>query len=84
VQWYGYPSSIFDNFVSSMKKIVRAYSIHLIGVSRWKPEFLEKSPKMFGEGKIVARYEKRIRELEHLLERKEVETRGSGLDAGTC
>ena len=54
-------------------EIARAYNIHPTTVSRWKQEFLEKGAEVFGEGKAVAQYEKRLRELEQLLGRKEVE-----------
>lgn len=54
-------------------EIGRAYNIHPTSVSRWKQEFLEKGPEVFGKDKTVAQYEKRIRELEQLLGRKEVE-----------
>ncbi|HCP31761.1 TPA: transposase, partial [Candidatus Acetothermia bacterium] len=42
-------------------------------VSRWKQEFLESGAEVFGKDRTVAQYEKRIRELEQLLGRKEVE-----------
>ena len=41
--------------------------------SNWKREFLEKGPELFGKDKTIAQYEKRIKELEQLLGRKEVE-----------
>ena len=34
---------------------------------------MEKGPELFGKDKTVAQYEKRIKELEQLLGRKEVE-----------
>jgi len=42
-------------------------------LSRWKQEFLEKGGEVFGKDTTVAQYEKKIKELEQLLGRKEVE-----------
>ncbi|MCD5416978.1 hypothetical protein LR021_01185 [Candidatus Bipolaricaulota bacterium] len=53
--------------------IARAYNIHPVTVTRWKQEFLEKGPEIFGKDTTVTQYEKRIGELEQLLGRKEVE-----------
>ena len=54
-------------------EIARAYNIHPVTVSRWKQEFLEKGAEVFGKDTTVAQYERKIRELERLLGRKEVE-----------
>jgi len=54
-------------------EIARAYNIHPTSVSRWKQEFLDNGAEVFGKDTTVAQYEKRIRELEQLLGRKEVE-----------
>ena len=54
-------------------EIARAYNIHPVTLSRWKQEFLEKGAEVFGKDTTVAQYEKKIRELEQLLGRKEVE-----------
>ena len=54
-------------------EIARAYNIHPATISHWKRAFLEKGPELFGKDKTVAQYEKRIKELEQLLGRKEVE-----------
>ena len=54
-------------------EIARAYNIHPVTLSRWKQEFLEKGAEVFGKATTVAQYEKKIRELEQLLGRKEVE-----------
>jgi len=54
-------------------EIARVYNIHPVTVSRWKQEFLEKGAEVFGKDTTVAQYERRIRELEQLLGRKEVE-----------
>lgn len=54
-------------------EVARAYNIHPVTVSRWKQEFLESGAEVFGKDRTVAQYEKRIRELEQLVGRKEVE-----------
>lgn len=54
-------------------EIARAYDLHPTTVSRWKGEFLEKGPEVFGKDRTVAQYEKRIHEMEKLLGHKEVE-----------
>lgn len=54
-------------------EIARVYNIHPVSVSRWKQEFLEKGAEVFGKDTTVAQYEKKIKELEQLLGRKEVE-----------
>ena len=36
---------------------------------RWKREFLENGPAVFGKDKTLATYEKRIKEMERLLGR---------------
>lgn len=53
--------------------IARAYNLHPTTVARWKKEFLEKGVEVFGKDRTVAQYEKRIREMERLLGKKEVE-----------
>jgi len=40
---------------------------------RWKRASPEKGPAVFGKDKTLASYEKRIKEMERLLGRKEVE-----------
>jgi len=42
-------------------------------VARWKKKFLENGPAVFGKDTALAAYEKRIKEMERLLGRKEVE-----------
>ena len=54
-------------------EIARAYNLHPTTVARWKKEFLEKGAEVFGKDGTVAQYEKRIREMERLLGKKEVE-----------
>ncbi len=54
-------------------EIARAYVLHPTTVARWKREFLENGAEVFGKNSTVAQYEKKIREMERLLGRKEVE-----------
>lgn len=54
-------------------QIARAHDLHPTTVSRWKREFLENGPEVFGRSGTVATYEKKIKEMERLLGRKEVE-----------
>ena len=54
-------------------EIARAYDLHPTTVSRWKREFLENGAEVFGKDSAVAAYEKKIKEMERLLGRKEVE-----------
>ena len=54
-------------------EIARAHNLHPTTVARWKREFLENGPEVFGRGGTVAQYEKKIKEMEQLLGRKEVE-----------
>ncbi len=42
-------------------------------MARWKREFLENGLAVFGKDTTLAAYEKKIREMERLLGRKEVE-----------
>jgi len=54
-------------------EIARAYDLHPTTVACWKREFLENGAEVFGKNSTVAQYEKKIREMERLLGRKEVE-----------
>ncbi len=54
-------------------EIARVYDLHPTTVARWKREFLENGAEVFGKNSTVAQYEKKIREMERLLGRKEVE-----------
>jgi len=53
-------------------EIARAYDLHPTTVARWKREFLENGAEVFGKNSTVAQYERKIREMERLLGRKEV------------
>ena len=54
-------------------EIARAYDIHPTTLSNWKSEFMDKSPKMFGDNYPVKEYKKKISDLEQMLGKKEVE-----------
>jgi transposase-like protein len=54
-------------------EIARAHGLHPTTVSRWKREFLENGPAVFGKDSTLLAYEKKIKEMERLLGRKEVE-----------
>ena len=54
-------------------EIARAHDLHPTTVARWKREFLKNGAAVFGKDTAVAAYEKKIREMERLLGRKEVE-----------
>jgi transposase-like protein len=54
-------------------EVARAHELHPTTVSRWKREFLENGAAVFGKDTVLAGYEKKIKEMERLLGRKEVE-----------
>lgn len=54
-------------------EVARAFEVHPVTVSRWKQQFLERGPEVFGNSEEVKRYEERIRQLEQMLGQKEVE-----------
>ena len=54
-------------------EIARAHDLHPTTVSRWKREFLKNGPAVFGKDTTLLVYEKKIKEMERLLGRKEVE-----------
>src|SRR5687768_14852194 len=54
-------------------QIARTYGIHPNSLGLWKKAFLERGPELFARGKTVAKYERRLAELEQLLGQKEVE-----------
>jgi len=54
-------------------EVARAHDLHPTTVSRWKREFLENGPAVFGKDSTLQAYEKKIKEMERLLGRKEVE-----------
>ncbi len=54
-------------------EIARAHDLHPTTVARWKREFLENGSAVFGKDTTLAAYEKRVKEMERLLGRLEVE-----------
>lgn len=54
-------------------QIAKEYSVHPNSVTHWKKQFIEKGPELFSEESTVREYERRIRDLEQLLGKKEVE-----------
>lgn len=54
-------------------QIAKEYGIHSNSVALWKKQFLEKGPELFSQDSTVQEYEGRIRDLEQLLGKKEVE-----------
>lgn len=54
-------------------EVARAYDVHPVTVSRWKKQFLENGPEVFGGKEEVREYEQRIAQLERMLGQKEVE-----------
>jgi len=54
-------------------EVARAYDVHPVTVSRWKKQFLEQGPEVFGGKEEVREYERRISQLERMLGQKEVE-----------
>ena len=54
-------------------EISRAHDLHPTTVARWKREFLEDGAAVFGKDTTLAVYEKKIKEMERLLGRREVE-----------
>lgn len=54
-------------------EVARAYDVHPATVSRWKKQFLETGPEVFGGSEEVKEYEERIGQLERMLGQKEVE-----------
>ena len=54
-------------------EIAREHGLHTTTVSRWKREFLENGPAVFGKDSTLLAHEKKIKEMERLLGRKEVE-----------
>ncbi len=54
-------------------EVARAYGVHPVTLSRWKKQFLEQGPEVFGGSEEVKAYEERIGQLERMLGQKEVE-----------
>jgi transposase-like protein len=54
-------------------QIAKAYGVHPITIHKWKKDFIEKGPELFGQKTTIHEYEKKVRELEQLIGHKEVE-----------
>ena len=54
-------------------QVAKAYGVHPNSVGLWKRRFVDRAPEIFVEETTVNEYERRIRDLEQLLDRKEVE-----------
>ena len=54
-------------------QVAKAYRVHPNSVGLWKRRFVERAPEIFADETTVNEYERRIRDLELLLGRKEVE-----------
>ncbi len=54
-------------------QVAKAYGVHPNSVGLWRRHFVERAPEIFAEDTAVKEYERRIRDLEQLLGRKEVE-----------
>ena len=54
-------------------RVAKAYGVHPNSVGLWKRRFIERAPEIFAEETTINEYEWRIRDLELLLGKKEVE-----------
>ena len=54
-------------------QVAKAYGVHPKSVGLWKRRCVERAPEIFADETRVNEYERRIRDLEQLLGRKEVE-----------
>ena len=54
-------------------QIAKAYGVHPNSVGLWQRRFIERAPEIFAEETTVHEYERRIRDLEQLLGKEEVE-----------
>ena len=54
-------------------QLARIYDVHPNTIRNWETKFKEKGPEIFSGDKEIARYEKRLSEMEQLLGKKEVE-----------
>ena len=54
-------------------QVAKAYGIHPNTAGKWRQQFLEKGAEVFSQEGTIAEYERRIADLEQLLDKKEVE-----------
>jgi transposase-like protein len=66
---------VMETFKSSkpIGQIAKAFGVHPITIHKWKKEFIEKGPELFGQKTTIHEYERKMRELERLIGQKEVE-----------
>ncbi|WP_243095672.1 transposase [Thermus thalpophilus] len=57
----------------SLVEIARAYGVHPNTVVKWKSELMEKGPSLFAGDTQERELEKKVRQLEQLIGKKEVE-----------
>ena len=57
----------------STGQVAKVYGVHPNTVNAWKKAFFEKGPDIFSKNSTVAKYERRIADLERLIGKKEVE-----------
>jgi transposase-like protein len=57
----------------STGQVAKVYGVHPNTVGAWKKAFFEKGPDIFSQNSTVAKYERRIADLERLIGKKEVE-----------
>jgi transposase len=61
------------NSTKTIGQIAKGYGVHPITIHKWKKEFLEKGPELFGQKTTIHEYERKMQELERLIGQKEVE-----------
>ena len=54
-------------------QVAGAYGVHPNSVQLWRRRFVDRAPEVFARETTVKEYERRIRDLEQLLGKKEVE-----------
>ena len=57
----------------TVAQVAKTYGIHPNTASAWKIAFLKKGAEVFSQDSMIAEYERRIAEMEHLLGKKELE-----------
>lgn len=51
----------------------KAFGVHPITLVQWKKEFLEKGPEIFERSQTLAEYRTKIKNLERLIDQKDLE-----------
>jgi transposase-like protein len=57
----------------SLVELARAYAVHPNTIVKWKAELMERGPSLFSNQTQEKELEKKIRDLEQLIGKKEVE-----------